>query len=250
MPNEKPANKNWFCSVLHENGEASCSVGEGVMVYSRGRQPMALVKQVFLVCSEMSDHEQRCAIKFCFKLEHNATKTFAKLQQAYGDSVLSRAQVFQWFKAFSEETESIENEPRSGRASVSKTAENVVRVRDLVRSDRRLTKDVRQNGSEKPFSVNRFLASKNIPVAPQPHYSPDLSPCDFFLFLKLKNHLKGHNFGTLENIQTAVTGQLKAIPISTSAMRSGRNVSSAVWLQKAVTLKETMLNCKFIGINK
>ncbi|GFT69080.1 hypothetical protein TNCV_3904751 [Trichonephila clavipes] len=34
--------KNWFCPVLHENGDASCSVGEGVMVYSRGRQPMAL----------------------------------------------------------------------------------------------------------------------------------------------------------------------------------------------------------------
>ncbi|GFX89509.1 putative transposase [Trichonephila clavipes] len=54
---------------------------------------------------------------------------------------------------------------------------------------------------------------KNIPVAPQPPYSSDLSPCDFFLFPKLKNHLKGHHFGTLENIQTAVTDQLKAIPI-------------------------------------
>ncbi|GFV24997.1 putative transposase [Trichonephila clavipes] len=56
--------------------------------------------------------------------------------------------------------------------------------------------------------------NKNIPVAPQPPYSPDLSPCDFFLFPKLKNHLKGHHFGTLENIQTAVTDHLKAIPIS------------------------------------
>ncbi|GFX01074.1 putative transposase [Trichonephila clavipes] len=28
------------------------------------------------------------------------------------------------------------------------------------------------------------------------------------------NHLKGHHFGTLEKIQTAVTDQLKAIPIS------------------------------------
>ncbi|GFW14654.1 putative transposase [Trichonephila clavipes] len=62
--------------------------------------------------------------------------------------------------------------------------------------------------------VNRFLASKNIPVAPQPPYSPYLSPWDFFFFPKLKNHLKGHHFGTLENIQTAVTDQLKAIPIS------------------------------------
>ncbi|GFT99461.1 putative transposase [Trichonephila clavipes] len=62
--------------------------------------------------------------------------------------------------------------------------------------------------------VNRFLAGKNIPVAPQPPYSPDLSPCDFFLFPKLKNHLKGHHFVTLENNQTAITDQLKAIPIS------------------------------------
>ncbi|GFV08612.1 uncharacterized protein TNCV_4855921 [Trichonephila clavipes] len=135
-------------------------------------------------------------------------------RQAYEDSVLSRAQVFRWFKAFSEERELIEDEPRSGRPSVSKTAENFVRVRDLVCSDRRLTNDLRQNGSEKPFSVNRFLDSKNIPVAPQPLYSPDLSPCDFYFFPKLKNHLKGHNCRTLENIQTVVTDQLKAIPIS------------------------------------
>ncbi|GFW38254.1 putative transposase [Trichonephila clavipes] len=32
--------------------------------------------------------------------------------------------------------------------------------------------------------------------------------------MKLKNHLKRHHFGTLENIQTAVTDQLKASPIS------------------------------------
>jgi transposase len=52
------------------------------------------------------------------------------------------------------------------------------------------------------ISVIEFLAKKGIPVVPQPPYSPDLSPCDFFLFPKLKFHLKG------------VTDQLKAIPIS------------------------------------
>ncbi|GFY29611.1 HTH_48 domain-containing protein [Trichonephila clavipes] len=87
----------------------------------------------------MSDNEQRCAIKFCFRLGHNATKTFVKLQQAYGDSFLSRSQVFRWLKAYSEGRKSIEDESGSGRHSVSKTAENVVRVRDLVRSDRHLT---------------------------------------------------------------------------------------------------------------
>jgi len=30
------------------------------------------------------------------------------------------------------------------------------------------------------------LAEKNIPVVPQSSYLPDLSPCDFFLFPRLK----------------------------------------------------------------
>ncbi|XP_008179957.1 protein GVQW3-like [Acyrthosiphon pisum] len=89
----------------------------------------------------MSDNnfEQRCAIRFCFKLGHSATETFQKLQQAYGESVLSRAQVFRWFKAFYEGREAIEDEPRNGRPSTAKSDENVIRVRDLVRFDRRLT---------------------------------------------------------------------------------------------------------------
>ncbi|GFY08688.1 hypothetical protein TNCV_811211 [Trichonephila clavipes] len=34
-------NKKLIFPVLHGNGEASCSVGEGVIVYSEGRQPVA-----------------------------------------------------------------------------------------------------------------------------------------------------------------------------------------------------------------
>jgi len=59
-------------------------------------------------------------------------------------------------------------------------------------------------------SINGFLAEKSIPVVPQPPYSPDLSPCDFFLFLRLQNHLKGRHFGTLDNIQN-VTDETKGI---------------------------------------
>ncbi|MBZ5796149.1 hypothetical protein K8353_39195 [Burkholderia contaminans] len=77
----------------------------------------------------MSDinFEQRCAIRFCFRLGHSATDTFAKLQHAYGHSVFSRTQVSRWFQAFSEGRESIEDEPRSGRPSSSRTDENVDR---------------------------------------------------------------------------------------------------------------------------
>jgi hypothetical protein len=38
-------------------------------------------------------------------------------------------------------------------------------------------------------------------VIPHPPYSPDLAPCDFFLFPKMKFKLKGRRFDTIEEIQ-------------------------------------------------
>jgi len=61
-------------------------------------------------------------------------------------------------------------------------------------------------------SINEFLAEKSIPVVPQPPYSLDLSPCEFFLFPRLKNHLIGRHFDALDNIQKNVTDELKGIP--------------------------------------
>jgi len=61
-------------------------------------------------------------------------------------------------------------------------------------------------------SINEFLADKSIPVVRQPPYSLDLSPRDFFLFPRLKNHLKERHFSTLDNIQKSITDELKGIP--------------------------------------
>jgi hypothetical protein len=47
-------------------------------------------------------------------------------------------------------------------------------------------------------------------VTLQPSYSPDLSPCDFFLFQKVKS--AGHHFESTEGIQRAVTQALNDIP--------------------------------------
>jgi len=58
----------------------------------------------------------------------------------------------------------------------------------------------------------RIFSQKSISVVPQPPHSPDLSPCDFFLFPKLKFHLKGHHLGTVDNIKKVVTEQLRALP--------------------------------------
>jgi hypothetical protein len=41
------------------------------------------------------------------------------------------------------------------------------------------------------LSVREFLAKHSIPMVPHLPYSPDLAPCDFFLFPRLKSTLKG-----------------------------------------------------------
>lgn len=61
--------------------------------------------------------------------------------------------------------------------------------------------------------VKEFLTKQIIPTVPQPPYSPDLAPADFFLFPRLKSRLKGHHFGTIENVQAAVTSILKEIDV-------------------------------------
>ena len=82
--------------------------------------------------------EQSCAIKFCVKFGESATVTYGKLQRAYGEHSLFRAQVFRWHKSFLEGREQVEDELRAGRPSISQMDDNVERVRYLVRSDRRL----------------------------------------------------------------------------------------------------------------
>jgi len=59
--------------------------------------------------------------------------------------------------------------------------------------------------------VWEFLAQNNITTLPHPPYSPDLAPCFFFLFPKLKTHLKGHYFWTAENVQADATRALNNI---------------------------------------
>ena len=48
-------------------------------------------------------------------------------------------------------------------------------------------------------------------VLDHPPYMPDLSPADYFLFPKVKSHLKGHLFGSISDIQKAMTSTLNTI---------------------------------------
>ena len=318
--------------------------------------------------------EQRINLKFLVRLGKTPTETFNLLQEVYEDATMSRTRIFEWHKRFREGREDVEDDPKSGRPTTSRTNENVERVREKVRSDRRLTvrmiadelsmnservwriitedlgmrkvcakmvprlpndgqkenrvqvcqdilkqleitpdllsrvvtgdeswifeydpltkrqslewksassprpkkarlfkskikvmlivffdvhgivhleflsqnqiinqnvykdilrrlmRSVREKRRElwetkswllhrdnapahNALRIRQFLAENNIAVLEQPPYSPDLAPCDFFLFPKLKGVIKGTSFQDSKAITTAVTKELRAIPM-------------------------------------
>jgi len=58
------------------------------------------------------------------------------------------------------------------------------------------------------FLIHEFLTKHETTVVPQPPYSPDLAPADFFLFPKLKSTLKGPE---LEKMLGAVYQEWKGV---------------------------------------
>ena len=56
-----------------------------------------------------------------------------------------------------------------------------------------------------------YLAKNNIPVMEHPSYSPDLTPCDFFLFPKIKFALKGTRFESVDAVKAKATQLLNSI---------------------------------------
>ena len=58
--------------------------------------------------------------------------------------------------------------------------------------------------------MQSFLVKHPITQVTQPHYSPDLAPCDFWLSPKVKLPSKGKRFQTIDEIQENMMGQLMA----------------------------------------
>ena len=48
--------------------------------------------------------------------------------------------------------------------------------------------------------VTRFLEENHMKKAPHPSYSPDIAPCDFFLFGYIKQKLQGEYFESVDSL--------------------------------------------------
>ena len=175
--------------------------------------------------------EERYAIKFCFKLGKNATETYGMLQTAFGPSCMNRASVFEWHKRFKEGRESVRDDERCGRSKEVRTPELIGQIKNFMDKDRRVSIetisaqfDVRfrrkrpalfKSGQwhfhqdnapvHNSILVTDYLTKMGIKTVPHPPYSPDLAPCDFWLFPKLKENLRGCRYETIKEMKEAVT---------------------------------------------
>jgi hypothetical protein len=178
--------------------------------------------------------EQRVCVKFCQKLGKTATETYEMLQQAFGETALSRSQTFEWYSRFKNGRTSIDDDPHTGRPSAARTNETVDHINAVIRGNRRLT--IREIADELNVSFGTFQAiltqdlgmrrvsaklvpgfshkirQNTVPVVPYPPYSPGLAPCYFFLFPRLKSTVKGKRFQDVAEIQLNTTRQLQAVP--------------------------------------
>ena len=163
------------------------------------------------------------------------------LTKAYGEYAMSKTRVCELYKRFQDGREDVEGDERPGRPSTSTTDENVEKVKEMVMNDCRIT--IREVADDVAISIDSCheifsnvlgmerVTAKFVPkllnfeqkqrrmevaqeslTMPQPPYSPDMAPCDFSLFPKIKRTLEGRRFTAIDGIKNASLKELKAIP--------------------------------------
>ncbi len=96
----------------------------------------------------------------------------------------------------------------------------LLRVRDSIRARRGSRVWIHRTGyhihmdnaaAHRADVVQRTLDFLQWPQLKHPPYSPDLSPCDFFLFPLLKRKLRGHNFRNIPALKEEILNQIAAV---------------------------------------
>jgi histone-lysine N-methyltransferase SETMAR len=82
---------------------------------------------------------QRIIIKFLTKEGVIPSEIFTRLQTQFGHECLSQPRVFSWAKSFREVRDCVENEPHVRRPRTSVNPDNVLKIGELIRANRRIT---------------------------------------------------------------------------------------------------------------
>jgi hypothetical protein len=78
--------------------------------------------------------------RFLVKLGKGGSEISEMLVQVYGDNAMNKTAVYKWVtRIYERREESVTDEERSGRSATSRTEENFVKVRQIMRENRRMT---------------------------------------------------------------------------------------------------------------
>ena len=91
---------------------------------------------------------QPVCLKYCVSNGITATKSLNLLQKCFGDSTLSRTQVFEWHKAFSEGFEVVENLLHASHPFTSVIDDNIEKVKKIELENRRVGINRGSGGSQ------------------------------------------------------------------------------------------------------
>ncbi|CAF3874117.1 unnamed protein product [Rotaria sp. Silwood1] len=120
----------------------------------------------------MNKENFRYYIKVRAALNIPASVIYDELYPVHGDQTPSYRTVRRWAQWFREGREEIEDEARPGRPITETTSENIEQIRLLIDDDPHITIE----------ESSKYLESERLTIIPHPPNSPDLSPCDFWLF--------------------------------------------------------------------
>ncbi|EGI61741.1 FLJ37770-like protein [Acromyrmex echinatior] len=196
--------------------------------------------------------EQRANIKFCFKLGKTFTETHNLMKQVYGDNCVAHASVYEWYTRFKNGREDINDDAHTGRPKSTINENSIEVVRNFIKHEpkssvrymemelnipkstiyRILTEHLglqkvcarfvphnwrllHDNApSHRSTLVTDFLTKNHILTINHSPYSPDMAPCDFYLFGKMHLSMKGKRYVDVEDIQRACTTILKDVPLN------------------------------------
>jgi len=100
-------------------------------------------------------------IKFCVKLGKYFTETHKTMQNAYGDQCLGCTRCYDWFGRYKHGRQSVDDDSRSGRPSTLTDGARVIKVNEIVRSNRRLTaRDIAEDRNISVGSCHEILVEK------------------------------------------------------------------------------------------
>ena len=100
-------------------------------------------------------------------------------------------------------------------------------------------------GPHRKREVLESLESWNWETLPHPPYSPDLSPCDFFLFPRIKEPLRGQRFTTEDEVNEAFKASLTTV--TKSGVRDGIDGLVHRW-KKCLEVEGGILNKDIIKV--